>query len=217
MNRPGLGGRHRGRGRCDPEERASRFRSALAAQLDGDRQARMEGRHGHHARRLKEAYLQILERGLGQHLSPTNMAARACRTSSRHHRGDVGRGESRLQALPDADPGRDRAISHVGPDAVREKFLPTCVSASGPHHEPHRAAGGQRSSLVRTKATAATDGTYRSRARRFHHLRRARLHREHRALCSRASTARRGREGISLFAGPSSTEGRRLAGPSATT
>ena len=223
-----LGGGHRGRGRRDPRgsrqvrHRSARRRSTRRATAQG---AAVEGRRGHHAAGLSsDAYWQFVKAGWGNILSPPRVR-RAGPAAPRGHAGggDVGRGQPRVQALPDAHPGRaSRRSSYVGPDAIKQRFLPNMVVGRVDRHdEPHRAAGRQRPFAgAHARRSPQADGTYRLHGPEdLHHLRRARLHREHRPPGAGAHRGRaRGREGhLALRRAEVPGERRRHARARATT
>src|SRR5258708_8470323 len=64
--------------------------------------------------------------------------------------------------------GAIEAISYVGPDTLREKFLPNMVSGrwTGTMNLTEPQAGSDLS-LVRTKATPQSDGTYKLKGQKI--------------------------------------------------
>jgi alkylation response protein AidB-like acyl-CoA dehydrogenase len=101
--------------------------------------------------------------------------------------------------------GAFEAIDHVGPDAVRERYLPNMVSGkwTGTMNLTEPQAGSDLS-LVRTKATPAGDGTYRIKGQKIfitygeHDYTENIIH----LTLARIDGAPEGVKGISLFAVP---------------
>jgi 3-(methylthio)propanoyl-CoA dehydrogenase len=101
--------------------------------------------------------------------------------------------------------GAIEAIAHVGPDAVRQKFLPDMVSGkwTGTMNLTEPQAGSDLS-LVRTKATPQGDGTYRLKGQKIfitygeHDYTENIVH----LVLARIDGAPEGVKGISLFAVP---------------
>jgi 3-(methylthio)propanoyl-CoA dehydrogenase len=101
--------------------------------------------------------------------------------------------------------GAIEAITYVGPDALREKFLPNMVSGkwTGTMNLTEPQAGSDLS-LVRTKATPAADGTYRIKGQKIfitygeHDYTENIVH----LVLARIDGAPEGVKGISLFAVP---------------
>ena len=101
--------------------------------------------------------------------------------------------------------GAIEAISHVGPDSLREKFLPNMVSGkwTGTMNLTEPQAGSDLS-LVRTKATPQPDGTYRLKGQKIfitygeHDYTENIIH----LVLARIDGAPEGVKGISLFAVP---------------
>jgi alkylation response protein AidB-like acyl-CoA dehydrogenase len=101
--------------------------------------------------------------------------------------------------------GAIEAIHHVGPDAVRERFLPNMVSGkwTGTMNLTEPQAGSDLS-LVRTKATPQPDGTYKLKGQKIfitygeHDYTENIVH----LVLARIDGAPEGVKGISLFAVP---------------
>ena len=110
-------------------------------------------------------------------------------------RGDVALVEPRVQPVPDADAGRDRGD--------RASRLAEAQGALSPedgrrhvdrHDEPHRAAGGLGPrGRAHARRSAGRRHVQALRPEDLHHLRRARLHREHHPPGARAHAGCAGR------------------------
>ena len=198
----GLGRGDRRRGRRHPRGgREVRRRGALAAQRHR-RQGRApaQGRRRHHAARLQGRLLAVRERRLGQHhRARRSSAARGlppcCPRRSRRCGARPTSPSSSARCSPWAP---SRRCTATPPSELKQRFLPNMVSGkwTGTMNLTEPQAGSDLS-LVRTKAVPQADGTYTlTGAEDLHHLRRAGLHREHRAHGARPRRGRaRGREG----------------------
>ena len=200
----GLRGGHAGRRHGDPRGSGEvRDRRARSAQR-GRRPRRLAAPGRRHGDRRRPASR-----------TPTGNSARTAGTGSpsdpeyggqglphaaRHRgRGDVAFVEPRVQPVPDADAGRDRGDRA---SAAREALKQQVPAEHGRRHvdrhdEPHRAAGGLRPrGRAHEGGAAGRRHVQALRPEDLHHLRRARLHREHHPPGARAHAGRaRGRQG----------------------
>ena len=144
---------------------------------------------------FKDAYRQFCENGWNG-LTKTTRVRRPGPAAARRHRGrgDVALGEPRVRPVPAADAGRDR-----GDRAARLADAQGHVPAEDGrrhvdrHDEPHRAAGGLRPrGRAHARRAAGRRHVQALRPEDLHHLRRARLHREHHSPRARAHAGRAG-------------------------
>jgi alkylation response protein AidB-like acyl-CoA dehydrogenase len=111
---------------------------------------------------FKDAYKQYTAAGWNAVKGPAEFRGPGAAAAHRHaDRGDVGRFEPRVQALPDAHTGRDRGVAPQGlgapaEDVPREDGLRRVDR----HHEPHRAAGRKRPLARAHEGTPQPDGSY---------------------------------------------------------
>ena len=142
---------------------------------------------------FKDAYLQYVNAGWGNILSPTEFGGQGLPHLIATPVEEMwGSANLAFKLCPMLTQGAIEAIDYVGPDALREKFLPNMVSGkwTGTMNLTEPQAGSDLS-LVRTKATPQPDGTYSSRARRSSSpTASTTTPRTSSTWCSRASTAR---------------------------
>ena len=191
-----LRGRDARYGRRDPrggrQVRLGRARSAQSRRRSRGSEAGPR-RQGHHAARIPRSLRAVLrarlerareEPGLRR---PGHAAARGC-----GGRRDVQRGQHGVRALPDAHRRRDRSdrAQRLG---GAEAHLPAedGLRRVDRHDEPDRAAGRFGSRRRAHEGRAAGRRQLQAlRQQDLHHLRRARLHREHRPPGARADAGR---------------------------
>src|SRR6476659_6030407 len=155
---------------------------------------------------FKEAYHQYVEAGWGNIMSPPQYGG-----EGRPHMLATpveemwGAANLSFKLCPMLTQGAIEAISHVGPDSLRAKFLPNMVSCkwTGTMNLTEPQAGSDLS-LVRTKATPQPDGTYRLKGQKIfitygeHDYTENIIH----LVLARIDGAPEGVKGISLFAVP---------------
>ena len=155
---------------------------------------------------FKEAYWQYVNAGWGNIQSPTEYGGQGLP----HLIGTPveemwGAANLAFKLCPMLTQGAIAAITHVGPDEVRQKFLPNMVSGkwTGTMNLTEPQAGSDLS-LVRTKATPQGDGTYRLKGQKIfitygeHDYTENIVH----LVLARIDAAPEGVKGISLFAVP---------------
>ena len=118
---------------------------------------------------FKEAYWQYVNAGWGNIQSPTEYGGQGLP----HLIGTPveemwGAANLAFKLCPMLTQGAIAAITHVGPDEVRRKFLPNMVSGkwTGTMNLTEPQAGSDLS-LVRTRATPQSDGTYRLKGQKI--------------------------------------------------
>jgi 3-(methylthio)propanoyl-CoA dehydrogenase len=155
---------------------------------------------------FKEAYWQYVNAGWGNILSPTKFGGQHLpHTVATPVEEMWGAANLAFKLCPMLTQGAIEAIEHVGPDAVRQKFLPNMVSGkwTGTMNLTEPQAGSDLS-LVRTKATPQADGTYRLKGQKIfitygeHDYTENIVH----LVLARIDGAPEGVKGISLFAVP---------------
>ena len=118
---------------------------------------------------FKAAYLQYSGAGWNNILSPTKYGGQGLPHLIATPVEEMwGAANLAFKLCPMLTQGAIEAIHHVGPDAVREKFLPNMVSGkwTGTMNLTEPQAGSDLS-LVRTKATPQPDGTYRVKGQKI--------------------------------------------------
>ena len=155
---------------------------------------------------FKDAYWKYVNAGWGNILSPTKFGGQGLPHMVATPVEEMwGAANLAFKLCPMLTQGAIEAISHVGPDAVREKFLPNMVSGkwTGTMNLTEPQAGSDLS-LVRTKATPQGDGTYRLKGQKIfitygeHDYTENIIH----LVLGRIDGAPEGVKGISLFAVP---------------
>src|SRR5687768_5370328 len=155
---------------------------------------------------FKEAYWQYVNAGWGNILSPTKFGGQGLPHLVATPVEEMwGAANLAFKLCPMLTQGAIEAIDHVGPDAVREKFLPNMVSGkwTGTMNLTEPQAGSDLS-LVRTKATPQPDGTYRLKGQKIfitygeHDYTENIIH----LVLARIEGAPEGVKGISLFVVP---------------
>jgi alkylation response protein AidB-like acyl-CoA dehydrogenase len=155
---------------------------------------------------FKDAYWQYVNAGWGNILSPAKFGGQELPHLLATPIEEMwGAANLAFKLCPMLTQGAIEAISHVGPDAVREKFLPNMVSGkwTGTMNLTEPQAGSDLS-LVRTKATPQADGTYRLKGQKIfitygeHDYTENIVH----LVLARIDGAPEGVKGISLFAVP---------------
>ena len=155
---------------------------------------------------FKDAYWQYVNAGWGNILSPTRFGGQGLPHLVATPVEEMwGAANLAFKLCPMLTQGAIEAIEHVGPDAVREKFLPNMVSGkwTGTMNLTEPQAGSDLS-LVRTKATPQGDGTYRLKGQKIfitygeHDYTENIVH----LVLGRIEGAPEGVKGISLFAVP---------------
>ena len=157
------------------------------AQMDAGRRRHAGGVQGR-VRAVRRRRLAAAARRVG--------AWRAGRADRARHggRGAVGVGESRVQAVSDADAGRDRsASSAAASEEQKRKYLPKMVSGewTGTMNLTEPQAGTDLGA-IRTRAVPRGRSLPSVRSEDLHHLRRSRLHAEHHSHGARAHRRRAG-------------------------
>jgi len=155
---------------------------------------------------FKEAYWQYVNAGWGNIQSPTQYGGQGLP----HLIGTPveemwGAANLAFKLCPMLTQGAIAAVTHVGPDELRRKFLPNMVSGkwTGTMNLTEPQAGSDLS-LVRTKATPQGDGTYRLKGQKIfitygeHDFTENIVH----LVLARIDGAPEGVKGISLFAVP---------------
>ena len=118
---------------------------------------------------FKEAYWQYVNAGWGNILSPTKFGGQGLPHLLATPVEEMwGSSNLAFKLCPMLTQGAIEAIDHVGPDAVREKFLPNMVSGkwTGTMNLTEPQAGSDLS-LVRTKATPQADGTFKVKGQKI--------------------------------------------------
>ena len=118
---------------------------------------------------FREAYLQYSGAGWNNILSPTQYGGQGLPHLVATPVEEMwGAANLAFKLCPMLTQGAIEAIHHVGPEAVREKFLPNMVSGkwTGTMNLTEPQAGSDLS-LVRTKATPQPDGTYRVKGQKI--------------------------------------------------
>jgi alkylation response protein AidB-like acyl-CoA dehydrogenase len=155
---------------------------------------------------FKEAYHQYVNAGWGNILSPTRFGGQGLPHLLATPIEEMwGAANLAFKLCPMLTQGAIEAIEHVGPDSLREKFLPNMVSGkwTGTMNLTEPQAGSDLS-LVRTKATPQPDGTYRLKGQKIfitygeHDYTENIVH----LVLARIDGAPEGVKGISLFAVP---------------
>jgi len=155
---------------------------------------------------FRDAYLQYSGAGWNNILSPTKYGGQGLPHLIATPVEEMwGAANLAFKLCPMLTQGAIEAIHHVGPDAVREKFLPNMVSGkwTGTMNLTEPQAGSDLS-LVRTKATPQADGTYRVKGQKIfitygeHDYTENIVH----LVLARIDGAPEGVKGISLFAVP---------------
>src|SRR3954471_2834273 len=155
---------------------------------------------------FKEAYWQYVKAGWGNIMSPPEFGGQGLPHMLATPVEEMwGAANLAFKLCPMLTQGAIEAISYVGPDAVREKFLPNMVSGkwTGTMNLTEPQAGSDLS-LVRTKATPQADGTYRLKGQKIfitygeHDYTENIIH----LVLARIEGAPEGVKGISLFVVP---------------
>ena len=118
---------------------------------------------------FRDAYLQYSGAGWNNIMSPTKYGGQGLPHLIATPVEEMwGAANLAFKLCPMLTQGAIEAIHHVGPDAVREKFLPNMVSGkwTGTMNLTEPQAGSDLS-LVRTKATPQADGTYRVKGQKI--------------------------------------------------
>ena len=155
---------------------------------------------------FKEAYWQYVNSGWGNILSPTKFGGQGLPHLVATPVEEMwGAANLAFKLCPMLTQGAIEAIEYVGPESLREKFLPNMVSGkwTGTMNLTEPQAGSDLS-LVRTKATPQADGTYRLKGQKIfitygeHDYTENIVH----LVLARIDGAPEGVKGISLFAVP---------------
>ena len=155
---------------------------------------------------FREAYWQYVNAGWGNIQSPTQFGGQGLPHLLATPVEEMwGSANLAFKLCPMLTQGAIGAISHVGPDSVREKFLPNMVAGkwTGTMNLTEPQAGSDLS-LVRTKATPQPDGTYKLKGQKIfitygeHDYTENIVH----LVLARIDGAPEGVKGISLFAVP---------------
>jgi alkylation response protein AidB-like acyl-CoA dehydrogenase len=155
---------------------------------------------------FKQAYWQYVNAGWGNIQSPTEFGGQGLPHLLATPVEEMwGSANLAFKLCPMLTQGAIEAISHVGPDPVRKKFLPNMVSGkwTGTMNLTEPQAGSDLS-LVRTKATPQADGTFRLKGQKIfitygeHDYTENIVH----LVLARIDGAPEGVKGISLFAVP---------------
>ena len=155
---------------------------------------------------FREAYHQYVNAGWGNILSPTRFGGQALPHLLATPIEEMwGAANLAFKLCPMLTQGAIEAIAHVGPDSLRDRFLPNMVSGkwTGTMNLTEPQAGSDLS-LVRTKATPQPDGTYRLKGQKIfitygeHDLTENVVH----MVLARIEGAPPGVRGISLFIVP---------------
>src|SRR4030081_2643992 len=157
---------------------------------------------------FKEAYWQYVNAGWGNILSPTKFGGQGLPHLLATPVEEMwGSSNLAFKLCPMLTQGAIEAIEHVGPESLREKFLPNMVSGkwTGTMNLTEPQAGSDLS-LVRTKATPQADGTFKVKGQKIfitygeHDYTENIVH----LVLARIDGAPEGVKGISLFAVPKS-------------
>jgi alkylation response protein AidB-like acyl-CoA dehydrogenase len=155
---------------------------------------------------FKAAYHQYVGAGWGNILGPTQFGGQGLPHLMATPVEEMwGSSNLAFKLCPMLTQGAIEAIDYVGPDALREKFLPNMVSGkwTGTMNLTEPQAGSDLS-LVRTKATPQADGTYRLKGQKIfitygeHDYTENIIH----LVLARIDGAPEGVKGISLFVVP---------------
>ena len=155
---------------------------------------------------FKDAYWQYVNAGWNNILSPTKYGGQGLPHLIATPVEEMwGAANLAFKLCPMLTQGAIEAISHVGPDALRDKFLPNMISGkwTGTMNLTEPQAGSDLS-LVRTKASPQADGTYRIKGQKIfitygeHDYTENIVH----LVLARIDGAPEGVKGISLFAVP---------------
>jgi alkylation response protein AidB-like acyl-CoA dehydrogenase len=155
---------------------------------------------------FKAAYHQYVGAGWGNILGPTDFGGQGLPHLLATPVEEMwGSSNLAFKLCPMLTQGAIEAIDYVGPDALREKFLPNMVSGkwTGTMNLTEPQAGSDLS-LVRTKATPQADGTYRLKGQKIfitygeHDYTENIIH----LVLARIDGAPEGVKGISLFVVP---------------
>src|SRR5437868_5712734 len=118
---------------------------------------------------FKAAYQQYVNAGWGNILSPTKFGGQGLpHLLATPIEGMWGAANLAFKLCPMLTQGAIEAIEFVGPESLREKFLPNMISGkwTGTMNLTEPQAGSDLS-LVRTKATPQADGTYRLKGQKI--------------------------------------------------
>src|SRR5690348_14569064 len=118
---------------------------------------------------FKDAYWQYVNAGWGNILSPTKFGGQGLPHLLATPIEEMwGAANLAFKLCPMLTQGAIEAIDHVGPDSLRERFLPNMVSGkwTGTMNLTEPQAGSDLS-LVRTKATPQADGSYRLKGQKI--------------------------------------------------
>ncbi|HUP98808.1 MAG TPA: acyl-CoA dehydrogenase [Usitatibacter sp.] len=155
---------------------------------------------------FKDAYWKYVNAGWGNILSPTKFGGQGLPHMLATPIEEMwGAANLAFKLCPMLTQGAIEAIEHVGPESLREKFLPNMVTGkwTGTMNLTEPQAGSDLS-LVRTKATPQPDGTYRLKGQKIfitygeHDYTENIVH----LVLARIDGAPEGVKGISLFAVP---------------
>ncbi|QJR10809.1 3-methylmercaptopropionyl-CoA dehydrogenase [Usitatibacter rugosus] len=155
---------------------------------------------------FKDAYWQYVNSGWGNILSPAKYGGQELPHMIATPVEEMwGSANLAFKLCPMLTQGAIEAIAHVGPDALREKFLPNMISGkwTGTMNLTEPQAGSDLS-LVRTKATPQSDGTFRLKGQKIfitygeHDYTENIIH----LVLARIDGAPEGVKGISLFVVP---------------
>ena len=155
---------------------------------------------------FKEAYWQYVKAGWGNIMSPTEFGGQGLPHLIATPVEEMwGAANLAFKLCPMLTQGAIEAISHVGPDELRKRFLPRMISGewTGTMNLTEPQAGSDLS-LVRTKATPQGDGTYRLKGQKIfitygeHDYTENIIH----LVLARIDGAPEGVKGISLFVVP---------------
>jgi alkylation response protein AidB-like acyl-CoA dehydrogenase len=190
-------------------EEASKLASEVLSPLNstGDRQgAKWKDGVVTTPQGFKEAYWQYVNAGWGNILSPTKFGGQGLPHLMATPVEEMwGASNLAFKLCPMLTQGAIEAIEHVGPESLREKFLPNMVSGkwTGTMNLTEPQAGSDLS-LVRTKATPQADGTFKVKGQKIfitygeHDYTENIVH----LVLARIEGAPEGVKGISLFAVP---------------
>jgi alkylation response protein AidB-like acyl-CoA dehydrogenase len=155
---------------------------------------------------FKDAYLQYCNAGWNNILSPSKFGGQGLPHLIATPVEEMwGAANLAFKLCPMLTQGAIEAIHHVGPDSLRERFLPKMISGewTGTMNLTEPQAGSDLS-LVRTKATPQADGTYKLKGQKIfitygeHDYTENIVH----LVLARIDGAPEGVKGISLFAVP---------------
>jgi alkylation response protein AidB-like acyl-CoA dehydrogenase len=155
---------------------------------------------------FKEAYWQYVNAGWGNILSPTKFGGQGLPHLMATPVEEMwGAANLAFKLCPMLTQGAIEAIEYVGPESLREAYLPNMISGkwTGTMNLTEPQAGSDLS-LVRTKATPQADGTYRLKGQKIfitygeHDYTENIIH----LVLARIDGAPEGVKGISLFAVP---------------